>query len=60
MKNLLDLGAQMGLKDENLRKFVREEQARRRDDREKERSERQADKHLEKERSEREREERRH
>lgn len=66
MKDLLDLGAQMGLKDEDLKTFVREEQARMRDDREKERSERQAEKdrefqlQLEKERSEREREERQH
>ena len=59
MKELLDLGTKMGLTDEALKQFVHDEQNRMRDEREKERSERQADKRrefqlqLEKERSDR-------
>jgi hypothetical protein len=42
MENLLELGSKMGLKEEDLKKFVQEEQSTMRDEREKERSEIQA------------------
>lgn len=42
MEKLLEMGAKMGLKDEELKQFVRDEQSRMRDEREKDRSERQA------------------
>jgi hypothetical protein len=41
-KNLSELGSKMGLKDDGLKKFIREKQSRMRDEREKERRERQA------------------
>lgn len=46
MKELLDIGTHMGLKDEALQKFVKEEQSRLRDERHKEREERMAKEEL--------------
>lgn len=66
MEKLLEMGAKMGLKDEELKQFVRDEQSRMRDEREKDRSERQAKEErefklqMEKEYSDRAREERQH
>lgn len=42
MEKLLEMGAKMGLKDEELKQFVLDEQSRMRDEREKDRTERQA------------------
>lgn len=66
MLELLELGTKMGMKDEDLQQFVKEEQARMRDEREKHRVERQEEKErdfklqLEKERAAREHDEREH
>lgn len=66
MEKLLEMGAKMELKDEELKQFVRDEQSRMRDEREKDRSERQAREdrefklQMEKEYSDRAREERQH
>ncbi|XP_062602905.1 E3 ubiquitin-protein ligase BRE1A-like [Saccostrea cucullata] len=66
MQELLELGTQMGFKDEALQNFVKEEQSRLRDERERQREERKSKEErehqlqLEKERTEREREEREH
>ena len=66
MKELMELGTQMGLKDASLQQFIKDEQVRLRDERELERSERQAREDreyqlkIEKEHTERAREEREH
>ncbi|XP_061194307.1 uncharacterized protein LOC133202481 [Saccostrea echinata] len=66
MQELLELGTQMGLKEEALQKFVKEEQSRLRDERERQRKERKSKEErefqlqMERELTEREREEREH
>nr|XP_034310606.1 uncharacterized protein LOC117680625 [Crassostrea gigas] len=66
MLELLEVGTKMGMKDEDLQQFVKDEQARMRDEREKHRVERQEERdrdfklHMEKERAAREHDEREH